>query len=87
MRSKDGSVNPKTLFKWRRLRGQVATWPHELAETLLGSKRLLLDDIIDDGLVLWGHHDEGYTEIVDRTTPEEEAGQLQLAIAKHMILP
>ena len=31
-------------------------------------------DIIDEGLVLWGHHDEGYTEIVDRTAPQDEAG-------------
>ena len=44
------------------------------------------NDIIDEGLVLWGHHDEGYTEIVDRTAPEDEAGQLQITIAKHMYL-
>ena len=44
------------------------------------------NDIIDEGLVLWDHHDEGYTESVDRTTPDHEAGQLQLAIAKHMYL-
>ena len=33
------------------------------------------NNIVDEGLVIWGHHDEGYTEIVDRTAPENEAGQ------------
>jgi hypothetical protein len=35
------------------------------------------NDILDESLVLWGHHDERYTESVDRTVPEDEVGQLQ----------
>ena len=35
------------------------------------------NNIIDEDLILFYHHDKGYTVIIDRTTPEDEFGQLQ----------
>ena len=35
------------------------------------------NNIIDEDLILFYHHDEGYTVMIDRTTPEDEFGQLQ----------
>lgn len=41
-------------------------------------------DIIDECLVLWNNHDEGYTKLLDHTTPEDKARQSQLVIEKHL---
>ena len=45
-----------------------------------------MNDTIQEILIIWRHHDEGYIIIIDCTTSEDEAIQLQLAIAKHIYL-
>lgn len=64
----------------RKLPSLIVTW--------CNLHNIVIDrnDIIDEGLLFWSHYDEKYTEIVDRTALEVEAGQLQLAITKHIYI-
>jgi len=39
---------------------------------------------IDKSIVLWGHHDQVYRQQVVKDPPQNDAEQLQMAVAKHM---
>ena len=67
---------------WKTLKKPMTHVHLQKIPSLIVACCILHNIVIDRNDII----DEGYTEIVDRTAPEDEAGQLQLAIAKHMYL-
>lgn len=41
------------------------------------------NDVIDEIVVLWGHHDLGYKQVV-KNLPQNDGEQLQMTIARHL---
>jgi len=43
-------------------------------------------NIIDESIVLQGHHAFGYTQRIAQSPPQNDGEQLQMAIARHLYL-